>query len=96
MPTSTTPSRCAADTTSAPPPQPGHRQIEGSFWRTASKVDYDGSITNHSDITQQVAGVTLTQPLHSGGKVTLRAGRAWDISDDFLGQRLHRRLRDAA
>jgi vitamin B12 transporter len=59
--------------------------IEGSFWRTASKVDYDGSITNHSDLTQQVAGVTLTQPFNSGARVTLRAGRAWDISDDFLG-----------
>jgi vitamin B12 transporter len=64
--------------------QPG-TEMEGSFWRTASKVDYDGSITNRSDITQQVAGLALTQPLHSGGKVTVRAGRAWDISDDFLG-----------
>jgi vitamin B12 transporter len=64
--------------------QPG-TEVEGSFWRTASKVDYDGSFTNRSDITQQVAGVTLTQPLDSGGKVTVRAGRAWDISDDFLG-----------
>jgi vitamin B12 transporter len=64
--------------------QPG-TQIDGSYWRAYSKIDYDGSFTNHSDITQQVAGVTLIQPLHSGGKVTLRAGRAWDITDDFLG-----------
>jgi vitamin B12 transporter len=63
--------------------QPG-TQLEGSFWRAASKVDYDGSYTNRSEITQQVAGLTLTQPFKSGGKVTVRAGRAWDISDDFL------------
>jgi vitamin B12 transporter len=63
--------------------QPG-TQIEGSFWRTASKVDYDGSITNRSDITQQVAGISLIQPFASGARVTVRAGRAWDISDDFL------------
>lgn len=63
--------------------QPG-TSIEGSYWRTYSKIDYDGSITNHSNITQQVAGITLTQPLQSGGKITVRAGRAWDITDDFL------------
>lgn len=63
--------------------QPG-TQIEGSFWRTASKVDYDGSFTNRSDITQQVAGVSLIQPFASGASVTVRAGRAWDISDDLL------------
>lgn len=59
-------------------------ELDGSFWRSDSKVDYDGDFANHSEITQQVAGVTLTQPLRSGGKVTVRAGRAWDLSDDFL------------
>jgi vitamin B12 transporter len=60
-------------------------EIEGSFWRTDSDVDYDGSFANRSEITQQVAGVSLVHSLRSGGKVTARAGRAWDISDDFLG-----------
>jgi vitamin B12 transporter len=60
-------------------------QLEGNFWRADSDVDYDGSYTNRSEITQQVAGVSLIQPLRSGGRITVRAGRAWDISDDFLG-----------
>jgi vitamin B12 transporter len=59
-------------------------EIEGSFWRADSKVDYDGSFVNRSEITQQVAGVSLVHGLRSGGRVTARAGRAWDISDDFI------------
>ena len=59
-------------------------EIEGSFWRADSEVEYDGSFANRSEITQQVAGVSLVHSLRSGGKFTARAGRAWDISDDFV------------
>jgi vitamin B12 transporter len=60
--------------------------IDGSFLRAASRVEFDGSFTNRSRLLQQVTGVTATQQLGARGVLQLRAGRAWDRSDDYLDQ----------
>ena len=82
-PPTTHPSQCAAVIASAQTPGPARKSRAVSGARTA-KSNYDGSFANRSEITQQVAGVSLVHSLRSGGKVTARAGRAWDISDDFV------------
>jgi vitamin B12 transporter len=58
--------------------------ISASFWRAQSDVDFDGSFANHSDIVQQVAGLDLRQGFGGRWTITLKAGRAWDESDDAL------------
>jgi vitamin B12 transporter len=58
--------------------------LEANFLRAASKVEYDGSFANRSEILQQVAGVSGSQKLGDAVSVSMRVARAWDKSDDFL------------
>jgi vitamin B12 transporter len=58
--------------------------IEGNALRARSHVEYDGGFANRSVILQQVAGATLTQSWSKQQRLTVRAGRAWDGSDDYL------------
>ena len=58
--------------------------LEASWWRTDSDVEFDGSFANRSRIVQQVASLALRQPLGARATLALRAGRARDVSDDFL------------
>ncbi|MET0280102.1 MAG: TonB-dependent receptor [Steroidobacteraceae bacterium] len=59
--------------------------VEASLLRAASRVEYDGSFANRSRLLQQVAGATLDQQLgERAGKLTLRLGRAWDRSHDYV------------
>jgi vitamin B12 transporter len=58
--------------------------IEANVLRATSRVEYDGSFTNRSRLLQQVVGAGLTHDFGAtGGKLSLRAGRAWDRSRDY-------------
>jgi vitamin B12 transporter len=58
--------------------------LEANLLRAASRVEFDGSYANNSQILQQVAGLGLTHRFSSTSMLSLRAGRAWDRSDDYL------------
>jgi vitamin B12 transporter len=58
--------------------------LEANFLRASSKVEYDGSFANRSEILQQVAGVSASQKWGEGVTLSARLARAWDKSDDFL------------
>jgi vitamin B12 transporter len=60
-------------------------RLEASLLRATSRVDYDGSFTNNSHILQQAAGLGLTHDFGDrAGNLSLRVGRAWDGSKDYL------------
>ncbi len=58
--------------------------IEASLLRAASHVQYDGTFADNSALLQQVVGATLAQTFGNAGHLTLRLGRAWDRSRDYL------------
>lgn len=68
-------------------------RIEANLLRAASRVDYDGFFADNSRILQQVLGASLDQSLGSGGNLALRVGRAWDRSDDYVGDAFQGRFR---
>jgi vitamin B12 transporter len=59
-------------------------ELEASFLRAPSRVEYDGSFTNRSKLLQQVAGIGVTRKFSEGNQLALRIGRSWDKSDDYL------------
>ena len=59
-------------------------EIESSLLRADSNVKFDGSFTNEGDVTQQIAGLRLRQPIGSRATLSVNVGRAWDQSDNFL------------
>jgi vitamin B12 transporter len=58
--------------------------LEANLLRAASRVQFDGSFANSSLTLQQIAGLGLTHDFNTAGVLSLRAGRAWDRSDDYL------------
>src|SRR5262249_40032270 len=59
-------------------------QLETSLMRAPSRVEFDGSFTNHSRLVQQVAGVSLTHAFGDGNHLAVNLGRARDKSRDYL------------
>ena len=59
-------------------------EVEASWLRAESAVDFDGSFTNQTRIVQQVAGLRGSVNLADHWKLGTSAGRSWDQSDSFL------------
>jgi vitamin B12 transporter len=81
------PDRDGLETTSASASvgtQIGERtSLRANILRSKSDVEYDGSFGNNSQILQQAFAATATHRMSEVALLTLRAGRAWDKSNDY-------------
>jgi vitamin B12 transporter len=57
--------------------------VQADFLRSSSKVEYDGSFGNNSRILQQAIAAVATHRLNEMAMLSIRAGRAWDKSNDY-------------